>query len=467
MAKNKHKVSKKLIVNNGLETAIGIPYNSNHFTQVGTILTNANPDLMSLDWVALANTYKSNGFAKIAVDLPVQDAFRDGGFTLDSQTLTADELIELQDFMADKGDLDVIKDCCRWGRLFGGGVVIAYTTQDPSTPFNPETIKNKEVEFLAADRWQCYPEAKSLFLADKFILQDLSLGENGQIDTFDKSRIKVFVGEKQPYYIRNQLQGWGASIFESIIPSLSQYIKANNVILELLDEAKIDILKIFGLSDILLSEDGEANVKRRLRLFSDQKNYQSVGAMDSQDDYVQKQLSFGSLDQIIDKIMLLICSSLRIPYSKVFGKGASGFSSGEDDLENYNGMVMASIREPITPILKWIIDIRCYQLFGRKVDDIVIEWKPLRVLNEVEKQQIETQKVNNLIQLAQIGILTKKQVAEQLTTDKIILFKPEEIDAIDDEFSNEEIENFKNIEKEDNNINNSILNKIKNKLKWK
>ena len=31
---------------------------------------------------------------------------------------------------------------------------------------------------------------------------------------------------------------------EDIIPSLAQYIKANGVILELLDEAKIDILKI-------------------------------------------------------------------------------------------------------------------------------------------------------------------------------------------------------------------------------
>jgi hypothetical protein len=258
----------------------------------------------------------------------------------------------------------------------------------------------------------------------------------------DKSRLKLFIPKIEPYYIRNQLQGWGASIFEAIIPSLAQYIKANNVILELLDEAKIDILKIFGLSDILMSADGEAAVKKRLRIFSEQKNFQSVGAMDAKDDYIQKQLSFGSLDQMIEKIMLLICSALRIPYSKVFGKGASGFSSGEDDLENYNGMVMSTIREPLLPLIKWMLDIRCIQLFGRKIDDLVIDWKPLRVLPETDEQNIKTQKINSLIQLCQLGVMSKKQVAEQLTTEKIILFKPEEIDAIDDELSPEQMEDI-------------------------
>jgi len=144
-------------------------------------------------------------------------------------------------------------------------------------------------------------------------------------------------------------------------------------------------------------------------------------------------MNFGSLDQMIEKIMLLICSALRIPYSKVFGKGASGFSSGEDDLENYNGMVMSTIREPLTPIIKWMLDIRCVQLFGRTIDDLVIKWKPLRVLSEVEEQNVKTQKINAYVQLLEAGVMNRKQVAEQLTTEGIILFKPEEIDAIDDE----------------------------------
>ena len=447
MAKNKkkNKVNNSVgVVDNGLGNIVQT-YNSNLIVNYGEIFSEADYTLLSTKPNVLANTYKHNSFAQLAVDLPVDDAFRDGGFEIDSQTLTADELLELKDYMDDRGDKITLKDCARWGRLFGGGaLVVDEGVKQNEKPLIIDNLKGKKVDFLACDRWQCTPLGDSIYTADQFLLQNYITKQRYGI--IDKSRMRLFVGKTEPYYIRTQLQGWGASIFEAIIPALSQYIKANNVILELLDEAKIDILKIFGLSDVLMSADGEAAVKRRLKIFSEQKNFESVGAMDVKDDYIQKQLSFSSLDQMLDKIMLLICSALRIPYSKVFGKGASGFSSGEDDLENYNGMVMSSVREPLTPIIKWVLDIRCMELFGRTVDDLVINWKPLRVLNEVDEQNVATQKINSYIQLAQIGVLTKKQVAEQLTNDKIILFKPEEIDAIDDEFTPEQMEQVEQVD---------------------
>ena len=441
MSKNKNKQQRVNTVTNGLNNVIDTKY-----TNYGEIISNADFLLLSTKPQTLTNTYKNNSFAQIAVDLPVQDAFRNGGFTLDSQTLSPDELLELTDFMDDKGDKSTLKDVARWGRLFGGGALVASVGSEAvqKTELNIDTLHKKDVDFLATDRWQCSPLGASIFNAENFLLQDLAHKQDSLI--VHKSRLKVFIPKVEPYYLRTQLNGWGASIFEDIIPSLSQYIKANNVILELLDEAKIDILKIFGLSDILMSSEGESKIKQRLRIFAEQKNFQSLGAMDSKDDYIQKQLNFGSLDQMVEKIMLLICSSLRIPYSKVFGRGASGFSSGEDDLENYNGMVMSTIREPITPILKWMLDIRCAQLFGRTVDDLVINWKPLRVLPETDEQNIKTQKINSLIQLCQLGVMTKKQVAEQLTTDKIILFKPEEIEAIDDTLNPDDMENIVQVE---------------------
>lgn len=442
MSKNKNKQKTNVVANGLNEVVQQQPIYNNRLISFGEIVSGADYGLLSTKPQVLTNTYKNNSFAQIAVDLPVQDAFRDGGYTIDSQTLSADELLELNDFMDDNGDRIVLKDVCRWGRLYGGGALIASVGKHHEVPLNIDGLYGKDVEFLASDRWQCTPLASSIYKADKFLLQDLNTKKLEDAVAIHKSRLKLFIPKVEPYYVRNMLQGWGASIFEDIIPSLAQYVKANSVILELLDEAKIDILKIFGLSDVLGTADGESAVKRRLRIFSEQKNFQSVGAMDAKDDYIQKQLSFGSLDQMIEKIMLLICSALRIPYSKVFGKGASGFSSGEDDLENYNGMVMSTIREPITPILKWMLDIRCMQLFGRKIDDLVITWKPLRVLNEVDQQNVRTQKINSYIQLCQLGVMTKKQVAEQLTNDKIILFKPEEIDAIDDEITPDQAEDI-------------------------
>ena len=416
-------------VYNGLESALGL----SEQMLPSEIFANSTPYMLTLNYIPIANLYKSNGFAKIAVDLPVSDCFRNGGYILNSATLSAEELQELQDYM-EENDTETIKQCARWGRLYGGGLVICSTEQKPEAPLNPKTLYKEKVKFYACDRWQCVPNSDNVNDADSFILQDNFLAEeNGTIISFDKSRVKIFVGEVQPYYLRNLLQGWGASIFEAIIPQLNQYLKANSVILELLDEAKIDILKIFELSSVLASEGGEAAIKKRAEIFAQQKNYKNMGVMDSQDDYVQKTMSFSGLNEILEKIFLLICSCLRIPYSKVFGRGASGFSSGEDDLENYNAMIMSEIRVPLQPMIKWIAELRCCQLFGRVVDDLTITWKPLRVLSEKEQQELNTSKINALNTLLMSGVLTRKQVAEKLVQDEIISLTDEEINAIDDE----------------------------------
>lgn len=417
------------IVNNGLASALGLTSEQMNPTE---IYANASSFLLSLNYIPLANTYKSNGFAKTAVDLPVSDCFRDGGYILNSGTLDAEELQKLQETMEEK-DTEIIKQCLRWGRLYGGGLVICSTDQKPDTPFNPETIHNKPVEFFAADRWQCQPNSSTIQLADQFILQDDFAGADDLI-IFDKSRLMTFIGEVQPCYTRKLLNGWGASIFEHIIPQLTQYLKANSVILELLDEAKIDILKINELATLLTTDVGESLVKKRAEIFAQQKNYKSMGVMDANDDYVQKTMSFSGLNELLEKIFLLICSSLRIPYSKIFGRGASGFSSGEDDLENYNAMIMSELRVPAQPIIKWIAQIRACQLFGRKIDDLTITWKPLRVLTEKEQQEVKTSKINSYIQLLQSRVLTPKQVAEKLVQDEIISLTDEEIKNIDDEF---------------------------------
>ena len=183
--------------------------------------------------------------------------------------------------------------------------------------------------------------------------------------------------------------------------------------------------------------------------------------MDTQDDYVQKVMSFGGLNQLLEKIFLLICSSLRIPYSKVFGRGASGFSSGEDDLENYNAMIMSEMRNPAEDLIKWIAQIRACQLFGRKIDDLTIKWKPLRVMSEAEEQQIKSQKIASYVQLLQMGIITRKKLAEQLQKDEIIAFSDEELTELenddspipDEETETEEV------------INNSFTDKVKNFFK--
>lgn len=431
-------------VNNGLSNALDLPNNSNYLNNPmlnpGVLFNNTSPVLLTYYWLELTYFYKSNGFIQTAINQIVDDAFRNNGLMIDSKTLSTDELEELKQALIDNGDIDAIMDCIRWGQLYGGGVVIANTEQDYKLPIDLEDLKDKKLKFLASDRWQCKADGVSPKLCKTFTLCDYINDDNLNNVTIDTSRIGIFTGVKAPYQLKSLLNGWGLSIFESIIPPLTQYLKAMGVTLELLDEAKIDVIKIMDLASTLMSPSGEALIRKRLKLVTDNKNYKSSIAMDSNDDYNQKQINFSGLPQMIEQIQYLVCAALKRPYSKIFGKGSSGFSSGEDDLENYNTIVDSEIRRPATKLIKWVINLRCCQLFGRELPDIVIKWRPLRVMTEKEQAEINNRRLADYIMLLEHQIMTPKQVAQHLTEDNYILFSEDELNKLSDELQEQDIE---------------------------
>lgn len=431
------KKHKNIINNSILSDAMGIPETDtcyrNPLLNPQLMFNNASPLLLTLYWLELTYFYKSNGFAQTAVNQIVDDAFRNDGLIIDSKTLDTDELEELKQALIDNGDIDAIMDCIRWGQLYGGGVLIANTEQDYKTPLNKQTLKGRKLKFLASDRWQCQADNISPELSKTFTLSD-NLTDRANSVIIDKSRIGIFTGVKAPYQLRSLLQGWGLSIFEAVLPPLTQYLKSMGVTLELLDEAKIDIIKINELAQTLLSPNGFRAIQKRIDFVTNNKNYKSSIAMDSADDYQQKQINFGGLPDMIVQIQYLVCSALKRPYSKIFGKGSSGFSSGEDDLENYNTTVDSEIRRPAAQLIKWVVNLRALQLFGREIDDFRPRWRPLRVMTEKEQAEINSRKTADYITLLQSKVMTPKQVAQKLTEDGYILFSDEEINKLSDDF---------------------------------
>lgn len=436
-------------VNNGLSNALGIsPVDSacnNPLNNTVTLMYNVNAMYYTFQWQLLTNAYKSIGFIQTAINQIVDDAFRNDGLIIDTKTLDTDELEQLRQALEDNGDLEAIKDAIRWGQLYGGGTVMAMTDQNPELPLDEKQLKGRKLKFIASDRWHCTTSGTNINIADKFVYTTNPDATGNTILTLDSSRVGVFTGVKCPDHIRLIMQGWGLSIFEAIISPLTQYLKSMAVALELLDEAKIDVIKILDLANTLMSPDGEAIIRRRLALVTSNKNYKGSIAMDANDDYQQKQITFSGLPDMIEKIQYLVCAALKRPYSKIFGKGSSGFSSGEDDLENYNTIVDSEIRTPATQLIKWVVDLRCIQLFGRKLPDFRPRWKPLRVMSEKDEAEIKSRKVADYLQLVDRQIMTKKQVAEHLTEEAIILFSPEEISGISDDFEPDDYNNVEDL----------------------
>ena len=415
---NMKKKNLPTILNNSLSEAIGIPetcgrelVGSSPLLDPYILAGDVSYSLLTMLPYTLSYAYKQYGFLRTAIDQPVEDAFS-RGVQLESQTLSADQLEELKQTMEDYEDWEAIKDTFKWGYLFGGGVLIANTDQDTEKPLNRRALEGRRLNFIASDRWETTmldPVAGAK--ESNFLFHEV---------TIDNSRTSLALGMNAPYYVRMRLQGWGLSFFEQTLPPIIQYLKSQGVMLELLDEAKIDVLKISNLSTTLMSNNGTNLVKRRVDIAAQNKNYKSMLVMDSQDDYQQKQLQMSGLADFNKEIRTMICAYLKIPESKIWGIGASGFSSGQDMLENYNTRIDSEIRPKIEKMIKWVVDLRCWQLFGREVPDLTIKWSPLRVLTGLDEQNQISQTFNNVFGMVDRGLMKPSEAMEFLKIKDIV-----------------------------------------------
>lgn len=383
---------------------------------------NINMQVLSLQYMLMTYLPKTYGILDKIVRIPVDDAYKNGGFDLEADTLKDEELKELKDSLIDNGDITELKKSNYWARQFGGAALIALSDDDLSKPLNYEALYQKPLKFIAADRWQLsYSESNVNIKGGQWYLTQYNTINKDITKSIHPSRIFIKHGKTDSFLINQQVQGWGVSVFESIFQDISLFFKGRNSLFELIDESKVDIIKLASLQSALMAGNSDRAVRKMLDLIANNLNYKSKLLMSTDDDYVQKQIGFSGVAEIFKEIRTMIAGSTNIPVNKLWGEGVTGFGSGEDSLENYNSQIENEVRSPDLAAIKWILKLRSYQLFGREIEDLEIIWKNLRVLSAIDEQNINDHKITNALQLFDRQLLTPQELMEYLKKQQIFI----------------------------------------------
>lgn len=384
----------------------------------GTIAYNNNYSLLTLNRIILTYLYTSSGIFQTAIDLPTQDAIS-RGIEIESSQMSSTDIDELLDFMEETEQWEALLNAWNWGRLYGGAGLIINTNQDPKEPLDYKNLHRSPIEFYDADRWQfdnAHPYAGDF---DEFLFGQPPdhLYLYGQ--QIHESRVIKIRGKRAPYYVRRQLRGWGMSEGERMIKDLNLYFKTQNVLYEILDESKVDIYQIKGFAQKLLNPAGTTAITRRVQLANELKNYLNALVMDTEDSYDSKSQTFAGLAEVTRENRIGICAALRMPQTKLFGLSASGFNTGESDLENYNMMIESETRKPMRQVIRKMIEINMFHLWGRKAP-FQIKYPPLRVLSEEQEQNKKNAEQNRALALYDRGLVNSKELGEMLQNGGVL-----------------------------------------------
>lgn len=371
--------------------------------------TQYNP--ITLNRVLLSYAYMTFGIIQTFIDQPVEDCFR-GGVDIECDELNEDDIKLLQDVLIELKDYDAIKNTMKWAKLFGGAGLIINTDQDPTEELDIEAIgENTPLAFIDADRWE---------LVLSYIVEEkIPTPYNYYGQPIHKSRVLKVMGKEAPSFIRKRLQGWGMSELERVMRDFNAYTKNQDVIYELLDEAKQDVWMLDGFNTKLATAQGNKLVQDRLALANQLKNFSNAIMMDKNDLYDQKQITFSGLADIQNQNRIGVAAAIRMPMTKLFGMSASGFNSGEDDIENYNSLIESEVRAKAREPMHTIIKLRCQQLFGFIPEHFEVKFKPLRILSAEQEENIKDKKFNRASAQYAQGMFTPQEYAEQLRKDNI------------------------------------------------
>lgn len=397
--------------------------NGNTVSSTDTMFYNLRWYLVSNLRQLLSQIYVEHGIVQTLVDQPVDDAFR-AGYELKTSQLDANDVEQLKIFDERFGVTRSLMQGRKWARLYGGGAVLIITNQDPKMPLSIDKITpDSPLEFRPVDMWELYFTQQN---TSGDLTVGHALGENMgeyydyygvQIHT---SRVKRLVGKEAPAFIKPRLRGWGMSELERLVRSLNQYLKNQDVIFELLDEAKVDVYRIKGFTSSLLNSSGTQATAARIQMANQVKNFTNGLVMDVQDEYEQKQINFSGLNDMLLQIRQGIAADLKMPMTKLFGISSAGFNSGEDDIENYNSMLESEIRAKDRCNHIDLLQIACRKVFGTTVDDMMLEYNPLRILNAKEEEEVKDSQMARVTSAYQMGWASAQQAKESVNKDSLL-----------------------------------------------
>jgi len=362
--------------------------------------------------------YRSDWITRKGIDIPAYDATREWRtWQEDGDALTAIETLEK--------DMNIQRKVMlaqQRGRLYGGGALIMGVDQGTSDqPLVVENVKKGDLKFLhVVSKWDLgagpidwdimspYFGQPSYYTKSTYNTTGVAVNGNlqtgGQIK-LHPSRVVRFIGQAIPDI--NIAMGWGDSVLQSVTDAITSTQMVSGSIAQLISEAKIDIVKIPGLSENITTQAYEDRLKKRFSVANMVKSVFSMLIVDKEEEWDRLEAHFQGMPQIIQMYLLIVCGAFDIPATRFLGQSPAGMSAtGDSDTRNYYDRISTDQSLTITPAMENLDEVIIRSALGTRPPDMWYDWNPLWQMDDAQSAAIAVQKATVFTADVNAGLIT-------------------------------------------------------------
>lgn len=293
-------------------------------------------------------------------------------------------------------------------RKDGGSVLLMSFGDDAAQPINIDTVGKGRLKFVTVlNRNEIQPGPKVTDPGSEFFGgPEFYTLRNGSRTQVHASRVIRFIGNPIRDLTSGMYDGWGESIWMEIRERVKQSDQIAAAIASLVDEAKVDVMKIKGLMSGLATDQYENLLVKRWGAMSTFKSNTNALLLDSEDEFEQKTQTFGGLSDLQTQAMTLLAGAADIPATRLFGRSPQGMNAtGDSDMRNYYDRITAGQTMYLQPALTPLDKAVTLSLFGPRSDAPFYTWNPLYTMSEKEAMDVEKVAADTLKIYSDMGVI--------------------------------------------------------------
>ncbi len=364
---------------------------------------------------ALINAYRGAWLPRKIVDIPALDSCRKWR---DWQA-EADQITKIE---AEERRLDLrgkVLAARRAARLFGGAALLIGTGDgDPAKLLSVESVKAGGLRYVALiHRRQLSAGMVETDAASPMFGQPAmwTINASGtQMQAIHPSRLALFRGE--PLVDDGMVAtdpGWGDPVLMSVIDAVRNLDATAANVASLVFEAKVDTVGIPDLMNKLGDPVYEAVLLRRWTLAETGKGINGTLMHDAEEIIGQKQASFASLPDLLDRFMQLASGAADIPITRLLGQSPAGMSStGESDVRNYYDRVSAGQELEMGPAMMMLDECLIRSALGARPEEVHYRWASLWQISDKERADIGKTNAETVAALQKTGLIPDEPLSE-------------------------------------------------------